>query len=76
MMSRIATDLGLKPEVTKAVEYTTNQTYPYIFIDRNPVARANKCEVFIDILDTTLVLVKGQIPSNRRFGLECIIANT
>ena len=61
MMNRIATDLGLKQEVTKAQEYTTSQTYPYIFIDRNPLARANKCEVFIDVLGSTFVLVKGQM---------------
>ena len=61
MMSRIATDLGLKQEVTKAQEYTTNQTYPYIFIDRNPLARANKCEVLIDVLGSTLILVRGQM---------------
>ena len=61
MMSRIATDLGLKQEVTKAQDYTTSQTYPYIFIDRNPLARANKCEVFIDVLGSTFVLVRGQM---------------
>ena len=61
MMSRIATDLGLKQEVTKAQELTTSKTYPYIFIDRNPIARANKCEVFIDVLGSTFVLVRGQM---------------
>ena len=61
MMSRISTDLGLKTEVTKAIELTTSQLYPYIFIDRTPVARANKCEVFIDILQNIFVLVRGSM---------------
>ena len=61
MMSRIGTDVGLKTEVTKAIELTTSQLYPYIFIDRTPRARANKCEVFIDVLGSVLVLVRGSM---------------
>ena len=61
VMSRIGTDVGLKTEVTKAIELTSSQLYPYILIDRTPKARANKCEVFIDVLDSVLVLVRGSM---------------
>ena len=61
MINRISTDLGLKSEVTKAIELTSDQLYPYIFVDRTPRARANKCEVFINIFGKVLVLVRGSM---------------
>ena len=61
MMNRISIDLGLKPEITKAIDLTSAELYPYIFIDRTPIARANKCEVFIDVLSKTFRLIRGSM---------------
>ena len=61
MMTRIANDLGLKSEITKAIDLTTTLRYPYIFIDRTATARANKTEVYIDILSDIFVIVRGSM---------------
>ena len=61
MTSRISTDLGLKKEVAKAIEFTSDQCYPHILIDRTPKARANKLEVFINLFDKHFVVVRNSM---------------
>ena len=46
---RVARSMNLKPEFDLAVNYTKNELYPYIFINRTNQARVNEIQVFIDI---------------------------
>lgn len=58
MTRRIATSLGLKQEITKAIEYNCDKLYSYIFVDRTNQATVNKVEVYIDILSRIRIAVR------------------
>ena len=46
---RVARTMNLKQEFDFAVEYTKNELYPYVLINRTNQARVNGVQVFIDI---------------------------
>ena len=46
---RVARSMNLKNELNFATEYTKNELYPYIFINRTNQARVNGVQVLIDI---------------------------
>ena len=58
MTRRIASSLGLKKEIKKATECNSDKVYSYIFIDRTNQARANKLEVFCDILSRVRIVIR------------------
>ena len=58
MTRRIATSLGLKDEIKKATKCNSEKVYSYIFIDRTNQARANKLEVFCDVLNRVKIVIR------------------
>ena len=58
--------MGLKREITKAIDLNRSKPFPYIFVDRTPAARISGLCVFIDIfkkkVKTILFKVLSQGP--------------
>ena len=49
--------MGLKTEITRAIELNQSKPYPYIFIDRTAAARSNGFSVFIELFGIKEVVI-------------------
>ena len=48
--------MGLKREITKAIDLNRSKPFPYIFVDRTPAARISGLCVFIDIFKKKVII--------------------
>jgi len=51
-----ARKMGLKREITKAIDLNQSKPFPYIFVDRTPAARISGLCVFIDIFNKKVII--------------------
>jgi len=54
--STAARKMGLKREITKAIDLNRSKPFPYIFVDRTPAARISGLCVFIDIFKKKVII--------------------